>query len=114
MRQLRGGRVALYVREYFDCIEIDDDEDGKVACLWVKIKGKVSRAGIMVGVCYRPPNQDKQADEAFYKQLTEISLSPALVLVGSFNLPNVCWKCKTSERKQSRRFLEYVEENFLI
>lgn len=79
-----------------------------------KDRGKVSRADVMVGVLYRPPNQDKQADEVFYKQLTEISLSLALVLVGNFNLPNVCWKFNTSEKKQSRRFLECVEENFLV
>ncbi|RMC09657.1 hypothetical protein DUI87_13443 [Hirundo rustica rustica] len=30
-----------------------------------------------------------------------------------FNLPYICWKCNTAERKQLRRFLECVEENFL-
>jgi len=29
------------------------------------------------------------------------------------NLPDVCWKYNTVERKQSRRFLECVEDNFL-
>ena len=33
--------------------------------------------------------------------------------MGDFNLPVVCWKCNTAERKQSRRFLECVEDNFL-
>ncbi|KAK4831611.1 hypothetical protein QYF61_018371 [Mycteria americana] len=37
----------------------------------------------------------------------------ALVLVGDFNLPDVCWKYNTAERKQSRRFLERVADNFL-
>ncbi|KAK4831046.1 LOW QUALITY PROTEIN: hypothetical protein QYF61_014978 [Mycteria americana] len=36
-----------------------------------------------------------------------------LVLVGDFNLPDVCWKYNTAERKQSRRFLECVADNFL-
>ncbi|KAK4806905.1 hypothetical protein QYF61_012626 [Mycteria americana] len=39
--------------------------------------------------------------------------SLALVLVGDFNLPDVCWKYNTAERKQSRRFLERVADNFL-
>lgn len=30
-----------------------------------------------------------------------------------FNLPDVCWKYNTAEGKHSRRFLEYVEDNFL-
>lgn len=39
-----------------------------------KDQGKVSRQDIMVvGVCYIPPNQDKQTEEAFYKQLAEVS-----------------------------------------
>ncbi|KAK4815887.1 hypothetical protein QYF61_009938 [Mycteria americana] len=67
----------------------------------------------VVGVCYRPPSQDEETDELFYKQLGEASRSLALVLVGDFNLPDVCWKYNTAERKQPRRFLERVADNFL-
>ncbi|GAB0183186.1 hypothetical protein GRJ2_000783900 [Grus japonensis] len=37
----------------------------------------------------------------------------ALALMEDFNLPDVCWKYNTMERKQSRRFLECVEDNVL-
>ncbi|KAK4823322.1 hypothetical protein QYF61_000924 [Mycteria americana] len=67
----------------------------------------------MVGICYRPPSQDEEAGEIFYKHLGEVSQSLALVLVGDFNLPGVCWKYNTVERKQSRRLLERVADNFL-
>ncbi|XP_009985073.1 PREDICTED: cadherin-18-like, partial [Tauraco erythrolophus] len=80
--------------------------------LWIRIRGKV-KADIMVGVCYRPPNQDEEADEIFYKHLREVLESLALVLMVDFNLPDVCWKYNTAERKQSKRFLECVEDNFL-
>lgn len=33
--------------------------------------------------------------------------------MADFNLPSVCWKHSTVERRQSRRFLESVEGNFL-
>jgi len=33
--------------------------------------------------------------------------------VGDCNLPDICWKYNTAERKQSRRFLGCVEDNFL-
>ncbi|KAK4812337.1 hypothetical protein QYF61_017114 [Mycteria americana] len=108
----RGGGVALYVRECLDSLELDDG-DNKVECLWIRIRGKANKADIVVGVCYRPPNQDEKADELFYKQLGEASRSLALVLVGDFNLPDVSWKYNTAERKQSRRFLEHVADNFL-
>ncbi|KAK4826884.1 hypothetical protein QYF61_012072 [Mycteria americana] len=111
-RGRRGGGVALYVRECLDSLELDDGDD-RVECLWVRIRGKANKADIVVGVCYRPPNQDEETDELFYKQLGEASRSLALVLVGDFNLPDVCWKYNTAERKQSRRFLERVADNFL-
>ncbi|KAF1425232.1 hypothetical protein FQV24_0000448, partial [Spheniscus mendiculus] len=108
----RGGGVALYVRDCFDCLELDDG-DNRVECLWVRIREKANKADIMVGVCYRPPNQDEETDGIVYKQLGEVSQSLALILMGDFNLPDVCWKYSTEERKQSRRFLECVEDNFL-
>ncbi|KAM9628635.1 uncharacterized protein ACIBXB_017819 [Morphnus guianensis] len=107
----RGCVVVLHVRECFDCLELNDDDDGRVECLWVRIGGKANKADIMVGVCYRPPNQDEEADEIFYKQLGKVSQSLALVLVGDFNLTVVCWKYSIAERKQSTRFLECVEDN---
>ena len=108
----RGGGVALYIRECFDCLELNEGND-KVECLWVKIRGKANKADILVGVCYRPPNQDEETDEVFYKRLAEVSQSLALVLVGDFNLPDICWKYNTAERKQSWRFLECVGDNVL-
>jgi len=104
--------VALYVRDCFDGIELDDCGD-KVECLWVKMRRKANKADILLRICYRPSNQDEEVDEVFYKRLAEVSQSLALVLVGDFNLPVICWKYNTAERKQSRRFLECVEENIL-
>jgi len=109
----RGGGVSLYVQDCFDCIELNDCGD-RVECLWVKMRGKANKADILLGVCYRPPNQDGQADEVFYKTLAEVSQSLALFLTGDFNLLDICWKYNTAERKQSRRFLECVEDDFLM
>jgi len=67
----------------------------------------------MMGVCYRPPSQDEEADEIFYKQLGEVSQTLAFVLVGDFSLADVCGKYITAERKQCRRFLECMGDSFL-
>ena len=72
-----------------------------------------NKADITVGVCYRPPNQDEGPDKNFYNPLGKVSQSLALVLLGDFNLLDICGKYNTAERKQSRRFLECAEENFL-
>ncbi|PKU42582.1 adaptin ear-binding coat-associated protein 1 [Limosa lapponica baueri] len=108
----RGGGVALYVRECFDCTELDSSDD-EVECLWVRMKGKANKGDFVLGVCYRPRNQDEEADEVFCKQLAEVSQLPALVLVGDFNLPDICWKYNTAESRQARRFLECMEDNSL-
>ncbi|KAK4811106.1 hypothetical protein QYF61_016392 [Mycteria americana] len=108
-RGRRGGGVALYIRECLDSLELDDGDD-RVECLWVRIRGKANKADIVVGVCYRPPNQDEETDELFYKQLGEASRSLALVLVGDFNLPDVCWKYNTAERKQVQEVPGLVSE----
>jgi len=92
--------VALYVRECFNCIELNNCDD-KVECLRVRMREKANKADILLAVCYRAPNQDEEVEEAYYKRLAQASL--ALVLVGDFNLPDVCWKHNTAEKKQSRR-----------
>ncbi|RMC18376.1 hypothetical protein DUI87_04262 [Hirundo rustica rustica] len=65
----RGGGVALYINQTFDTVGIETTEDG-VECLWVRIKGKANKADILLGLCYRPPNQE-EVDNLFYKQLDE-------------------------------------------
>lgn len=99
--------VSLYVREGFACTELHGCDDN-VKCLWVRVKGKASKAAIVLGVCHRPPNQVQEADETFYKRLAVVSQLCALILLGGFSFPDACWKDNTPEGKESRRFLECV------
>lgn len=55
----------------------------------------------------------KNAGEIFCKQRGEVSQSLALVPEEDFNLSDICWKYSTADRKQSRRLLEYVEDNLV-
>jgi len=105
--------VVLCVRDCFGCTELKDCDD-MVECLWVKMRVKANKADILLRFNYRPLNQSEEAVEVFYKWLAEISQSLALVLVGDFDLPDICRKCSTAERKKSRRFLECMEDNFLM
>ncbi|GAB0177717.1 hypothetical protein GRJ2_000237000 [Grus japonensis] len=34
--------------------------------------------------------------------------------MGDFDHPDICWRDNTAERKQSRKFLERVDDNFLL
>ena len=42
-----------------------------VESLWVMIRWRANKAGMLEGVCYRPSNQDEEIDEAFYEHLAE-------------------------------------------
>jgi len=67
----------------------------------------------VVGVYYRPPDQEELTDKVFFLQLQEASRSQALVLLGDFNHPNICWRSNTASCRQSSRLLECIEDNFL-
>jgi len=53
-------------------------------------------------------------DEALCRQVEAASRSQILVLMEEFNHPNICQRDSTARHKQSRRFLEYVDDNFLL
>jgi len=111
---IQGGGVAVYVREQLECIELClGAEEEKVESFWVRIKGQTHMGDVIVGVYYRPPDQDEEVDEAFYRQLKGTSQSQALVLMGDFNHPDISWEGRTARHMQSRRFLQSIDDNFL-
>jgi len=85
----------------------------QVESLWVRIRDGGNKGNLVMGVYYRPPDQGKPTDEAFFLQVQEALRSQSLVLLGDFNHPNICWKSSTASGRQSRRFLECIEDNFL-
>ncbi|GAB0209619.1 hypothetical protein GRJ2_003427600 [Grus japonensis] len=78
------------------------------------LKGTLGAGDIIAGICYRPPDQGDRADEALYRQIGAASRSQALVLMGDFNHPDICWSDNKAGHKQSRKFLECVDDNFLL
>ncbi|XP_062497870.1 uncharacterized protein LOC134175668 [Pezoporus occidentalis] len=67
-----------------------------------------------VRICYRPPDQEDSVDEALYRQIGTASHSQALVVMGDSNHPDIYWRDSMAWHKQSRRFLDCVEDNFLM
>jgi len=82
--------------------------------LWVRIEGQAHTGDITVGVYYRPPDQEEEIDEAFYRQMQAASQSQALVLMGDFNHPDISWEDLTARQAQSKRFLQSIDDNFLM
>jgi len=80
---------------------------------WVRIRDPGDTGNLVVGVYYRPPNQEEPTDEAFLLQLQDAPRSQAFIPLGDFKPPNICWKSSTASCRQSRRLLEHIENNFL-
>ncbi|GAB0179201.1 hypothetical protein GRJ2_000385400 [Grus japonensis] len=59
----------------------------------------------------RPPDEEEETDEACYRQLEIASQSQALVLMGDFNHPDICWKGNMAKHTQSMRFLQSIDDN---
>lgn len=60
--------------------------------------------GVIVGVYYRLPSQDKDANKLFYEELKDTSKPTALVLMGDFNLPEIKLEHHSADKTQARRF----------
>ncbi|GAB0205257.1 hypothetical protein GRJ2_002991300 [Grus japonensis] len=111
----KGGNVALNVSDQLECMELCLGMDEEpTESLWVRIKGSAGTGDIIVGVCYRPPDQEDRADEAFCRQIGAASCSQALVLMENFSHPDICWRGNTAGHKQSRKFLECTDDNVLL
>ena len=65
------------------CLGMDEEP---AESLWVRIQERTGKGDTTVGVCYRPPDQEKQADQALYKKIGAASFLQALVLM-DFNHP---------------------------
>lgn len=57
------------------------------------------------------PEQKDQADEVFCTK--EASYSHILVLMENINHASICWRDNTARHRQSRGFLEHVDNNLL-
>ncbi|GAB0209484.1 hypothetical protein GRJ2_003414100 [Grus japonensis] len=110
----RGGGTALYVKKWIDCKQLTlKNSHEQVESLWVRIRDRGNKGNLVVSVYYRPPDQGEPIDEAFLLQLPEASCSTVLILLGSFNHPDISWKSSMASCRQSRRLLECIKDNFL-
>ncbi|GAB0202510.1 hypothetical protein GRJ2_002716600 [Grus japonensis] len=86
---------------------------GWMRSLWVRIKGSTGAREVIAGICYRPPKQEDRADEALYRQEQPHVHKPWSSL-RDFNHPAIGWRDNAAGHKESRKFLECVDDNFLL
>ncbi|PKU43893.1 dtw domain-containing protein 2 [Limosa lapponica baueri] len=109
-RQVRwGGGVALYVNDQLECMDEEPTES-----LWVRIKRRAGTGDVTLGISYRPHDKEDSADEALYRQTGAAHVHKSWSSLGDFNHPNIWWRDNAAGHKQSRRFLECTDNNFLL
>ncbi|KAK4806136.1 hypothetical protein QYF61_001059 [Mycteria americana] len=59
------------------------DHKSSIECLWIKIRGIITKEDLMLDICYRPPNQDDEDDETLLRLLKEVLGQQNLVLMVS-------------------------------
>ena len=111
----KGGRgVALYITDHLESMDLHLGMDEELTeSLRFRVKGKAG-GDIVVGFCYRLPDQEDRVDEALYKQIGAASHSQNMALIGNFNHPNICWRDNTVMHQKSKRFLESVDGKSLF
>lgn len=86
----RRWRVELmYVKQQLKCMKLYlgmDDE--MIETLWVSVKEQASMGDIVVGVCYRLPDQEEKMGE---KRLAVDSQLQNLFLMECFDYPDICF-----------------------
>ncbi|TRZ10047.1 hypothetical protein HGM15179_017058 [Zosterops borbonicus] len=94
-----------------------EQQAGMAEFFWILHLFGTGAGDIIVGACYRLPDQEDPTDKTLYRQVEVASSSQALVLMrgSDFYHPSICWKDNTTAGyKQSKSLQEYVDDNFLL
>lgn len=101
-RNRDGGGVLLYIHNRFTCARRTDLESPSLEMVWVEVR--LNNHKVLVGVCYRPPNQNVQEIDTFIEGLHDCLDSiigppnQSIVLLGDFNDRCKVWD---SDHKES-------------
>lgn len=107
----RGGGVLLAIKNQIPSRVIPIITDLEV--VWVYV---ATTPPVIVAVCYRPPDSDKEFVTKLYKCLSEITTkypNAFVTLFGDFNYPNIDWSALSSSCALSQEFIDFcLDFNF--
>ena len=80
----------------------------------VRIGGQTGAGDVVAGVCCRPPDEEEEVDEVFFRRLEESLQPQAWVLMSGFNHLAIRWENSVAGHDHHKRFLEWFEGNFMV
>ena len=113
----RGGGVRIFISDNLLCIPGMDLCPREAELLWVEIQTYQKR--IIVGVCYRPPAQNKDEQNAFFRLLENSidnvkNICPDLiVLLGDFNDKCTDWNLPHAHSEIGNKLSNLLTQNNL-
>ena len=110
-QETRGGGVALLIRENITAVLRGDIS--ATESIWVELRNKKGEI-ILIGLYYRPPNSRQEIEEQICKEITDSSKKNRVVIVGDFNFPNIDWDSHSIRELDGEKFVECIQEEFLI
>ena len=119
-RKIRGGGVAVYVRDDICTIRRVDLESPDVESVWLQVNLPKSHA-FLVGTFYRPPNSSKSYDTDFAIKLDSIidsalaqTQSSEIILLGDFNCDFIAKRSPCNVTKQLKSLFKSYNFSQLI
>ena len=109
----KGGGVALLIRDNIRVVVRDDigSKEQNVESLWVEMRNSRGRK-TLVGVVYRPPNNNVEVGRAINKQIMDACKNGTAIIMGDFNM-HIDWLTQVGKGGMEEEFLECCRDSFL-
>lgn len=85
-----------------------------IESIWVTTSRGTNASNIVVSVYFHLPSQEENVDNAFQKQIANLSKKHKVIVDADFNYPNICQVINSIKHGSSRKFLSYLADKFLL
>ena len=108
----RGGGVILYIKKSIQAYEIKLEKEAECEeAVWCNIVS--GNSTLTVGLVYRSPNINTEENEKIQNALKEVTKRDCIIM-GDFNHGRIQWKSLQSTGSEDQKFLNLVQDCFLI
>ena len=109
-RLTRRGGVLFAIHSSLSSSLIDSPSDLEVVC----VKIVMTRRSFLLCLVYVPPNADTTYHAKLLSFLESLfSLGLCVIILGDFNLPDICWASLSSSNPHSNNFCDFIVTNGL-